>query len=187
MTKGEFLRQLKKSLRQLPKNEIEKSLLYYREMIEDRMEEGLGEEEAVAEFEDVQIIANGILKEFNIQPSKLKYDRFLLSSCVLFPLWLLACFIWSICASSLIFAIFTCLLSLFLCGPMALAAFFGIILSNMHGILLLGVGAICSGLGLILWVPGCKAAKWLAHSIKKLYGQSPLSRQKRTSQGEEKI
>ena len=47
MKKQEFLNKLKKELRGLPKKEIEEQLNFYSEMISDRMEEGLTEEEAV--------------------------------------------------------------------------------------------------------------------------------------------
>ena len=51
MSKTEFLTELKKALEGLPEEDIEKSLEYYSEMIDDRIEDGLSEEEAVAEEE----------------------------------------------------------------------------------------------------------------------------------------
>lgn len=48
MTKQEFLLRIRNGLAALPKEDIEKSVEYYREMIDDRMEDGLSEEEAVA-------------------------------------------------------------------------------------------------------------------------------------------
>ena len=48
MNRKEFLRSLSRSLRGLPRAERAQSLDYYGEMIQDRMEEGLSEEEAVA-------------------------------------------------------------------------------------------------------------------------------------------
>ena len=49
MTKAEFLSVFKKKLSALPRKEREEGLSFYTEMIDDRMEEGLSEEEAVAE------------------------------------------------------------------------------------------------------------------------------------------
>ena len=45
MRKQEFLAQLRKALSGLPQDEIEERLTFYGEMIDDRMEEGLSEEE----------------------------------------------------------------------------------------------------------------------------------------------
>lgn len=53
MNKQEFLDRLKKGLSGLPEDDIEERLYFYREMIDDRIEEGLSEEEAVAELGSV--------------------------------------------------------------------------------------------------------------------------------------
>ena len=48
MTKNEFLARLRARLSDLPPDEVDERLNFYSEMIDDRMEEGLSEEEAVA-------------------------------------------------------------------------------------------------------------------------------------------
>lgn len=48
MNKQEFLSGLRNGLSGLPQEDIEERLTFYDEMLEDRMEEGLSEEEAVA-------------------------------------------------------------------------------------------------------------------------------------------
>ena len=48
MTKQAFLAALGERLVGLPQKDIEERLTFYSEMIDDRMEEGLSEEEAVA-------------------------------------------------------------------------------------------------------------------------------------------
>ena len=48
MLKQEFLAQLRDALCGLPQRDIDERLTFYSEMIDDRMEEGLSEEEAVA-------------------------------------------------------------------------------------------------------------------------------------------
>lgn len=50
MTKNEFLIELRKNLSGLPKEEIEDRITFYEEMINDRMDEGKTEEEAVADI-----------------------------------------------------------------------------------------------------------------------------------------
>ena len=48
MNKQEFLDGLRKGLSGLPQDDIEERLTFYGEMLDDRIEEGLSEEEAVA-------------------------------------------------------------------------------------------------------------------------------------------
>ena len=48
MNKTEFLVRLQQGLTGLPQEDIDERLNFYNEMISDRMEDGLGEEEAVA-------------------------------------------------------------------------------------------------------------------------------------------
>lgn len=57
MNKQEFIARLRKSLSGLPKEDIEEHLTFYAEMIDDRIEEGLSEEEAVSEAGDIGEIA----------------------------------------------------------------------------------------------------------------------------------
>ena len=47
MTKIKFLIELHNRLSGLPKDDVEERLSFYSEMIEDRIEDGLSEEEAV--------------------------------------------------------------------------------------------------------------------------------------------
>ncbi len=56
MTKKAFLRALRKSLKELPPEDKNKSIEYYGEMIDDRIEEGVAEEEAVAALGTVEKI-----------------------------------------------------------------------------------------------------------------------------------
>ena len=58
MTKLEFLSALGKGLSGLPQDEVEERLNFYSEMIDDRMEEGLPEEEAVAQIGAVDEIVD---------------------------------------------------------------------------------------------------------------------------------
>ena len=50
MGKEEFLFNLRKRLSLLPPGDIEDRILFYREMIDDRIDEGMPEEAAVASF-----------------------------------------------------------------------------------------------------------------------------------------
>lgn len=63
MTKKEFLALLKNALYGLPEEDIRESLVFYNEMIADRMEEGLTEEAAVADIGSISEIAAQIKSE----------------------------------------------------------------------------------------------------------------------------
>ena len=63
MKKREFLAALAGALSALPQEEREERLSFYGEMIDDRIEEGLSEEEAVADIGSVDAAAADILGE----------------------------------------------------------------------------------------------------------------------------
>jgi uncharacterized membrane protein len=62
MNKQDFLAQLKESLASLPANDAEERLCFYSEMIDDRMEDGLSEGEAILSIGSVPEIAAQILR-----------------------------------------------------------------------------------------------------------------------------
>ena len=63
MNKEQFLLDLASALAGLPEEDIEKSLEYYSEMIDDRIEEGLSDEEAVADLGSIEEIRAQIIKD----------------------------------------------------------------------------------------------------------------------------
>lgn len=63
MTKLEYLGKLERGLRALPKEERRRQRDYYEEMLNDRMDEGLAEEEAVARMEPPEVVTERILRE----------------------------------------------------------------------------------------------------------------------------
>ena len=63
MNKQEFLARLRKKLSGLPNKETEDRLTFYSEMIDDRMEDGLSEDEAVAAIGNLEEIVQQILGE----------------------------------------------------------------------------------------------------------------------------
>lgn len=63
MKKKEFLEKLQASLWAMPETDKQRSVDYYAEMIDDRMEDGLSEEEAVAAIGDLDEIVKQILTE----------------------------------------------------------------------------------------------------------------------------
>lgn len=63
MNKQEFLKTLKSKLSGIPEETINESLEYYNEIIDDKTDDGLTEEEAVAELDSIEKIADNILSE----------------------------------------------------------------------------------------------------------------------------
>lgn len=63
MTKEVFLRELGRKLRQLSDKEVKQQLSYYEELLNDMMEDGMDEENAVAKLGDINEIATEILRE----------------------------------------------------------------------------------------------------------------------------
>lgn len=63
MTRAQFLNDLYHHLYGMTREQAEQHLTYYAEMLADRMEEGMTEEEAVAGMEDVETIARRIMEE----------------------------------------------------------------------------------------------------------------------------
>ena len=73
MTRRQFLNDLYRRLGSLSTEEAEQHLTYYAEMLADRMEEGMTEEEAVASMESVDTIAQSILQDAGV-PERSVFD-----------------------------------------------------------------------------------------------------------------
>lgn len=67
MTKQQFITKLKSKLRGLSKKDIEERLSFYGEMIDDRIESGLSEEDAIAEIGSADMVASQIIEEISSQ------------------------------------------------------------------------------------------------------------------------
>ncbi len=63
MTKREFIAQLREKLSGLPQADIEERVIFYSEMIDDRIEDGLSEEDAIAELGSIDEIASQIISD----------------------------------------------------------------------------------------------------------------------------
>ena len=104
MTKNEFMNALRsrEELFGLPEEDIARSLSFYEELINDRMEEGMSEEEAVADVGNPKEIAAQILSEIPLSKlvkKKMKPSRRLRAWEIVLlalgsPLWLTQWRIW---------------------------------------------------------------------------------------------
>lgn len=66
MNKSDFLAALREKLNGVPEEDINKSLDFYGEMIDDRVEDGMSEEEAVEALGSMEEIINQILSEVSL-------------------------------------------------------------------------------------------------------------------------
>lgn len=73
MNKKEFNLDLKEKLNiYLPSHDIEKTLSFFNEIIDDKIEEGISEEIAVSQLGNIENIIDQILEDHNIQKRKTK-------------------------------------------------------------------------------------------------------------------
>ena len=170
MDKKEFLQLLQKSLAGLPREDMEERLNFYSEMIDDRMEEGLSEEEAVASVGTVDRVAAQILEETPPEKRKSFPKRKLkpweITLLVLgSPLWISLLIGAAAVAVSLYAAVWAVIVSLWeVFGALIGCTLGGIIggiaamsLSGTAGAALIGAGILCAGLAILMFL-GCRAA-----------------------------
>lgn len=178
MNKSEFLAALKQKLCGLPEEEIESSVEYYSEMIDDRIGEGMSEEEAVAAVGSVDEATSCILKEVPL--AKLVRDRVMpkrkLSGWEIAliitgsPIWLtlLLAFLVVILAVYLVLWAFIVTmyaldLTLGICLPVGIMGLFEMIGRGYaaSGMFVFGAGLFCSGLAILLTMLTVKLTKGL--------------------------
>ena len=66
MTKKEFIKELRERLSGLPKDDLESRLSFYEESINDRMDDGKSEEEAIKELGTIDEIVNQVASETSL-------------------------------------------------------------------------------------------------------------------------
>lgn len=185
MTKLKFLLELHDRLSGLPKRDVEERLSFYSEMIEDRMEEGLSEEEAVAAVGSVDEIAAQIISEIpliKVAKEKIKPKRKLRAWEIVLlalgsPIWLsllIAAFAVSLSLYAVLWSVIVAFWAVFgtFCG-VALGGVTGGVLYIVFGNIPLGIAVIGAGVTLagfaIFAFFGClaatKGAVWLTKKM----------------------
>ncbi len=177
MNKRTYLAALRQGLAGFPPTDIEEWISFYGEMIDDRVEEGLSEEAAIAEIGDVQKVVSQILRETpltKLVKERVKPQRRLRAWEIVLlilgsPIWLsllIAAFavvialyatLWSVIVS--VWAVEVSLAACALGGTLG-----GIVLAAVSGnvslgLLLIGGALVCAGLS-VLGFFGCKAATY---------------------------
>ena len=193
MTKQEFLDSLRARLSGLPRQELEERLAFYGEMIDDRIEEGRTEEEAVLDIGSADEISAQIIKDIplsKIAKERLKPKRNIKTWEIVLlavgsPIWLsLAIAALAVILSlyvvlwSVIISVWSVFASLVACafGITAAGVVFAVIGNSLSGIAMVGAGLVLAGLSIFIFF-GCKAAtkgivlltKAIALGIKKSF------------------
>jgi len=193
MNKEQFLEQLRKGLSGLPQEDIEECLMFYSEMIDDRIEEGVSQQEAVSKIGPVSEIIKQAVADapiIKIAKQRIKPKRRLRTGEIILiilgsPIWLsllisAIAVVLSVYAS--LWAVIVCLWAVFasliacFAGSVVACVAFSICGKSVSGCAILGAGLICAGLSIFLLF-GCKAAtkgvlmlaRKIAIFIKKLF------------------
>lgn len=182
MSKQEFIVELRKRLKYLPKKECDEHVEFYSEMIDDRVEDGLGEEDAILAIGSIDDIANQIIAASGGKIKKPKEKRRLKAweitlIAVGSPLWVSLLIV----ALALLLTLYTVLWSLVVTVWAVFVSFIGVGLSGVVsgfamamdgyapvGVALIGAGLVLIGLSVFLFF-GCKAStKGVAKISKKI-------------------
>ena len=185
MTKKEFLSKLDSGLTGLPRADIEERLEFFSEMIDDSMEEGLTEQEAVERIGTVESVISQILEDTPLSKlvkEKIKPKRRLATWEIVLlaagsPLWLVLAaaaliivlsvyiVIWSVIVSfwSVFVSLAGCAAGFLVCAPILMSTG-----NVMHGTLLISGALVLAGLSIFAFF-GCRAATrgavWLSKQI----------------------
>ena len=193
MLKTEFLEQLRAGLAGLPQEDIDGRVAFYSEMIDDRMEEGLSEEEAVAGAGKISDIVTETLNDIplkkivkeNMATKRSRSGGEIALLILGFPLWfpllvaaVAVLFSLYIVLWSLVITLWAIEVSLWACAlaGIVMAVFYGIKGNLLPCLALLGLGLFAAGLSILLFF-GCVAAtkgmipltKGILRGFKKLF------------------
>jgi len=171
MKKDEFLRRLNAALSPLQKPERVKTVQYYRECVEDRMEDGMDEETAVGGLEPIDTIAARAIEDAQSRGMLRKKPHPLSTILIVlgFPVWfsLLAALgavtlAMYVSAWAVIVSLFAVVASLGLAGVAGVAAVALYYAAHLWtAVFLLGAGCVCAALGIVLFFPSLALTKWL--------------------------
>ena len=172
MTKKEFLSELRSKLQGLPPEDIDERVSFYEEMINDRMDEGKTEEEAVAEIGSVEDVVREIAKDtplVKLVKEKMKPRRRIRAWEIVlivlgFPLWfpllitaLVLIMVFWILVWVLVIVTYTVEIALSAASVAGVVAFFAYFLNGEMNYSAIGASIMCAGAA-ILFVFACIGA-----------------------------
>ena len=171
MTKQEFLTAFRDRLSGLPTRDVEERLTFYAEMIDDRVEEGISEEAAVAQIGSADEIAEQIIADIplaKIAKEKIKTKRKMRAWEIVLlaagsPLWIVLLAAMFVILLSLYIVIWTLVacawvvfgaLALSGVGAVALGIIYAIQSTVYGGLALVAMGLVAAGLAILAFF-GC--------------------------------
>lgn len=185
MNKQEFLACLRQGLAGFPPEDIEERLAFYSEMIDDRIEEGASETEAVQCVGTVDEVVAQLLAETpltrlvreKVRPKRRMQAWEIVLLILGFPIWaslLLAAvavlFSVYVVLWSVLIAVWAVAVAVATCCPAGAVAALAMLLqgNGVPALAMLGAGIVCGGVAIYLMI-GCKAAgKGVALLTKKV-------------------
>lgn len=185
MDKTQFLDELKRRMSGLPQSELDERLLFYSEMIDDRMEDGLTEEEAVAGIGSVDEVVEQIMAEIPLSrlvKEKVRQRHGLKAWEILLlvlgsPVWLpLLAAAFAVCLS-LYLVLWAVLISVWAVDlSLAVSAVGGLFMAAFHMLkgnpagaaFMLGAALVCAGFAILLFFACLKLTKGLMRLTKKM-------------------
>lgn len=181
MNKVEFLNQLRKQLAGLPKDDLDNRISFYEEAINDRIDDGKSEEEAVADIGSIDEVVREIAKDtplVSLVKEKIKPKRSLrvweiVLIAVGFPLWFplaLTALILALVGYLLIWVwvivTYSVELALTVSSVACLVAFFAYLGAGEMNLMCLGASIMCGG-GAVLLFFGCIGATKVTIKLSK--------------------
>ena len=187
MRKSEFQIALSCALAGLPEEDVLRTVEYYSEMIDDRMEDGIPEEEAVAAVGTVEEIAAQVLSEVSLPrliKHKLKPNRKLsgweITLLILgFPLWFPLLIAAGAVLLSVYISIWAVMISLYAtdlslaCGALGALVSGVVMLSTGYaasGVLMLGAACLLAALSIWMLL-GCNLAAKGLIALGRVFGR----------------
>ncbi|MEG2116522.1 MAG: DUF1700 domain-containing protein [Clostridia bacterium] len=194
MTKKEFLSELAKSLKRFPQNEVDKSIDFYSELIDDKIEDGISEEEAVESLGSPTSVAGKIIDESPFRAlytsAKLENDGGNSSATTTksrqFPTWAIVllsvtAIVWvplafalTVTVWAVVFALIATVLAMVVSGvvflvasPIAFAQ-----LGSVGGFMVIGLSMIAIGLGIFAIFGAIYLFKGVVSLSKKIFNSS---------------
>ena len=169
MNKKEFLEELKNRLAGLPKDDLDNRLSFYSEMIDDRVDEGKSEEEAVNEIGSVDEVVKQIASETplttlvkeRVKPKE-SFPAWAIVLLVFgFPLWfplaltaLILCLVAYLLIWVLVIVTYSVEISLIVSSVGSIIAFFTSLFTGEFSAVSLGAAIMCAG-GAALFIFAC--------------------------------
>ena len=185
MNKKQFIETLRNKLSKFPQKEVDDSVNFYSEMIDDKIEDGISEEDAVKEIGDIDNIVSLIVADIpltKIVKEKIKPKRkFKTWEIVLLvigsPLWLSLL----VSAIAVVFSVYVSLWAVVVAlwaGTISIIAvgayeiIYGIIMmfvsDTFINLSILSLGVVCIGLAIFLCIGCIYATKGLVLLTKKI-------------------